>query len=265
LIEAQEVNGVISIMKVNRSHPDYRAFVVQKQQPNNDKMTTPLSTSLPFSILELFKPPSGFQPLFVQVGETKKMYYERSEIQSILWKYVKQENLTPNEGGNHDKIFVNQFLLSTLFHNSNKQLLTSDSQGNHLLHKKDLPNLVIQHMQRYYQVNRGTISELRKGSIGEISIVVEDRQGGRKHITKVTGLENFAIDPSEISSKLPHLFAASTTIHPTPQTQNSLHPQMEVAIQGNVGVKIADHLVNVYAIPKKYIQILDKSKKKGKK
>ena len=50
---------------------------------------------------------------------------------------------------------------------------------------------------------------VKKGAIKPIKIDMEDRQGGRKHITRVAHVESFALDPDAFAGVLQRKFQAS--------------------------------------------------------
>ena len=42
---------------------------------------------------------------------------------------------------------------------------------------------------------QGTVEVVQRGSIKNIGVSMEDRQGGRKHITRLVHVESFALNP----------------------------------------------------------------------
>lgn len=66
---------------------------------------------------------------------------------------------------------------------------------------------------------QGVVEVVKKGSVKKVVLGLEDRQGGRKHITRITHVESFAIDPSELGNLLQRKFQTSSSItvrHPVP-------------------------------------------------
>ena len=58
---------------------------------------------------------------------------------------------------------------------------------------------------------QGSLVEVvNKGTIKNISIQTEDRQGGRKHITKLAHIESFGLNPDEFSGVLQRKFQVSS-------------------------------------------------------
>ena len=53
---------------------------------------------------------------------------------------------------------------------------------------------------------QGVKQTVQRGELKPIQVAMEDRQGGRKHLTRVWGLESFALDPSELATILQRKF-----------------------------------------------------------
>ena len=56
---------------------------------------------------------------------------------------------------------------------------------------------------------QGDVEHTYKGAPKHIGVVLEDRAGGRKHITRITAMEAFAIDPEELATALQRRFQAN--------------------------------------------------------
>lgn len=71
-------------------------------------------------------------------------------------------------------------------------------------------------LQLYHKIRRpseqGVVEVVKKGSVKKVVVGLEDRQGGRKHITRITHVESFAIDPSELGNLLQRKFQTSSSI-----------------------------------------------------
>lgn len=124
------------------------------------------------------------------------------------------------------------------------------------IHKKDLGSTFVNRMQAHHVVTRGSQSVVRKGALKTIQIVTERRQGNKK-MTKLSGLETFLMDPEALASELQKKFACSTTVAELPGKKGQ-----EVLIQGGVIADVAKHLVEQFGIPKRYIEVLDKTARK---
>ena len=42
---------------------------------------------------------------------------------------------------------------------------------------------------------QGVVEVVKKGAVKNIAVSMEDRQGGRKHITRLVHVESFALNP----------------------------------------------------------------------
>lgn len=155
------------------------------------------------------------------------------------------------------------------------------------IHKKDLGSTFLKRMQVHHIVIRGTQEVIRKGAIKTIQIMTERRQGNKK-MTRLSGLECFLMDPDSLASELQKKFACSTTTAELPGNLFNIHNsfsdyeqtndwhkgynalylhisgkkgQYEVLVQGGVIDDLAKHLVDHYGVPKRYIEVYDKTKR----
>jgi len=53
---------------------------------------------------------------------------------------------------------------------------------------------------------QGPVEVVKKGSIRNIQLTMEDRQGGRKHVTRVIHVESFGFDADELAGILQRKF-----------------------------------------------------------
>jgi translation initiation factor 2D len=232
--------GVIHIATVNRSHPLYRSHKrVTPKEEKEESASSPL-------IVELYRPTKSLFLLFPDAPEDK--YYVRKEAQEALWRYVKEKDLTEKSSG---EVKLDEMLAAALFPKSR--------QAGDLLSKKELVDKFIDKLAKFYRVNRGVFSEIRKGAVQCAQIVVEQRQA-RKFVTKVSGLETFAISPEEVAHNLQKKFAAATTINQLPAKGAGV----EVQVQGNFLSDLEEYLIAQYSIPRKYVEATDKTHKKKK-
>ena len=50
------------------------------------------------------------------------------------------------------------------------------------------------------------VEAINKGAVKNIQIQMEDRMGGRKHATKLSHVESFALDPNDLAGELQRKF-----------------------------------------------------------
>ena len=107
-------------------------------------------------------------------------------------------------------------------------------------------------------VTRGseTSTVVLKRALRPIKVRVE-RRGGRKHVTSVSGLEDFAVDPEAFASAAQKSFSAATY---TARLPGNNETGVEISIQGSVLRELVRALRAEWGIPGKYIETEDKSK-----
>jgi translation initiation factor 1 (eIF-1/SUI1) len=57
-------------------------------------------------------------------------------------------------------------------------------------------------MAEFYELKTASGSEIKRGSVKHIKIVVESLQGGRKHMTHVQNIDAWGIDPEVARTEL---------------------------------------------------------------
>ena len=63
---------------------------------------------------------------------------------------------------------------------------------------------------------QGPVEVVKKGMIRNIQLTMEDRQGGRKHVTRVTHVESFGFDADELAGLLQRKFQTSAAVTKLP-------------------------------------------------
>ncbi|WCJ35008.1 eukaryotic translation initiation factor SUI1 family protein [Euphorbia peplus] len=242
------------IFSINRSHPDYSSFKPEKRQepklPESASEATGGSHSKKvLEVAEIYKPSVHVNPIFSSVGADKGALYSASEASDIVFKYVEKENLV--KPTNKSLVILDATLCDALFKGTVKKGTTYPTE----IHKKDLGSTFVNRMQAHCIVTRGNESVVRKGSLKTIQILTERRQGNKK-VTKVSGVEQFLMDAEALASELQKKFACSTSVQELPGKKG-----YEVLIQGGVIDDLGRHLVEQYGVPKRYIEILDKTKR----
>lgn len=241
----------VTLFSVNRNHQDYTSFKPEKrkvQQSVNDVVSERQSNKI-LDVAEVYKPSVHVNPVFASVGADTGKLYTASEASQVVFGYVEKENLV--KPSNKSIVVLDAMLCDALF----KGAIKKGSMYPTEIHKKDLGNTFINRMQSHHRVNRGSDSVVRKGALKPIQIMTERRQGNKK-VTKLSGVESFLIDAEALASELQKKFACSTTIAELPGKKG-----LEVLVQGGVIDDLARHLVEQYGIQKRYIEVLDKTKK----
>ncbi|TYG59269.1 hypothetical protein ES288_D08G288400v1 [Gossypium darwinii] len=242
------------LISVNRGHPEYLQFKpekrpVEKVVQAGDSAASESRSQKALEVVEVYKSSVHVNPIFASVGADTGKLYSASEATDIVFKYIEKENLVKQT--NKATVVLDVTLCDALFKGAIKKGSTYPTE----IHKKDLGATFINRMQAHHMVTRGGESVVRKGVLKTVQIMTERRQGNKK-VTKVSGLETFLIDPEALASELQKKFACSTTVAELRGKKG-----LEVLIQGGVIDDVARHLLEQYGIPKRYIEVLDKTRK----
>ncbi|XP_059631037.1 uncharacterized protein LOC132273942 [Cornus florida] len=244
----------ITLVSVNRVHPDFTSFKPEKRKVEKNEQTTDRAASEGRShkvleVEEIYKPSVHVKHIFSSVGADTAKLYSASEASDIVFSYIEKENLV--KPTDKSQVVLDPILCDALFKGAIKKGTTYPTH----IHKKDLGPTFINRMQAHHRVRRGSESVVCKGALKTIQIMTERRQGNKK-VTKLTGLESFLLDAEALASELQKKFACSTTVAELPGKKGH-----EVLVQGGVIDDLGRHLVEHYGIPKRYIEVLDKTKR----
>ncbi|XP_074280171.1 uncharacterized protein LOC141605350 [Silene latifolia] len=244
----------VVLFSVNRTHIDYTSFKPDKSQPakieqSNDQTAGEGSSQTALEIEEIYKPNTHVISIFAAVGADTGGYFSAIEANNVVFAYVEKENLVkPNDKA---KVILDAILCDALFKGAIKKGSSYPTE----IHKKELGPQFISRMQAHHKVTRGGESVIRKGAVRSIQIMTERRQGNKK-MTKLSGFETFLLDADSLASELQKKFACSTTVAELPGKKGH-----EVLVQGGVIDHLAKHLIDQYGVPKRYIEVLDKTRK----
>ncbi|XP_077231685.1 eukaryotic translation initiation factor SUI1 family protein isoform X2 [Tasmannia lanceolata] len=246
----------VVLLAVNRNHPDYKSFRPERRRPetidqNKDSATNEgRQPKSQLEVVEIYKPSTHVNPIFISVGADIGKFFSASEATDLVFRYVENQNLVKPT----DKavVVLDAILCDALY----KGTVKKGSSYPTTIHKKDLGATFLSRMQIHHRVTRGYESSVRKGALKTVQIMTERRQGNKK-VTRVSGLESFLMDAEALASELQKKFACSTSVAELPGKKG----QNEVLVQGGVIEDLAKHLMEQYGIPKRYIEVLDKTKK----
>ncbi|XP_051124047.1 uncharacterized protein LOC127246621 [Andrographis paniculata] len=264
-LQSKSVTGVISVKEdkhkkevslvaVNRNHSDYLSFKPEKKKVDKHEQsaTSAASEGQPhklFDVVELYKPNVHVNSIFSAIGADTGKLYNASEASQVVFGYIEKEKLAKQ--AEKSVVILDATLCDALFKGTIKKGGMYPTE----IHKKDIGPIFVSRMQAHHVVTRGSDTVVRKGSLKPLQIVTERRQGNKK-VTKLSGLESFLIDAETLASELQKKFACSTTVSELPGKKG-----LEVLVQGGVIDDLARHLVEQYGIQKRYIEVLDKTKK----
>ncbi|CAI9117185.1 OLC1v1018531C1 [Oldenlandia corymbosa var. corymbosa] len=245
----------VNLFAVNRSHPDYVSFrpekkkVVKGGQSSTEQGTVEGQSPKVFEVTEVYRPSHYVNPIFISVGADMGKIYSKNEASQIAFQYVEKENLV--KPTDKSRVILDGALCDALFKGAIKKGSSYPTE----IPKQELVSTFISRMQAHHKVTRDGETVVRKGHLRPIQIMTERRQGNKK-VTKLSGLESFLIDSEAMSSELQKKFACSTTVAELPGKKG-----LEVLVQGGVIDVLAKHLIEQYKIPRKCIEVLDKTKK----
>ncbi|KAK4570671.1 hypothetical protein RGQ29_029498 [Quercus rubra] len=244
----------VMLLSVNRNNVEYSSFKPEKRQvEKNDQISDHAAnesrSNKVLDVAEIYKPSVHVNPIFASVGANTGNLYSASEATDIVFKYVEKENLV--KPTDRSIVVLDPILCDALF----KGAIKKGSRYPTEIHKKDLGAAFISRMQPHHIVTRGGESVVRKGALKAIQILTERRQGNKK-VTKLSGMESFLIDAEALASELQKKFACSTSVTELPGKKGH-----EVLVQGGVIDDLAKHLIEQYGIPKRYIEVLDKTRR----
>ncbi|XP_058097561.1 uncharacterized protein LOC131242743 [Magnolia sinica] len=246
----------VVLIAVNHRHPDYMSFRPEKRQTEGVGQSIDTAAGenrqsrLQLEVVEIYKSSTHVNPIFASVGADTGRFFTATEAADIVFRYVENENLV--KPMNKATVVLDATLCDALYKGTVKKGSSYPTE----IHKKDLGPAFLSRMQVHHRVTRGNDSAVRKGALKAVQIMTERRQGNKK-VTRVSGLESFLMDAEALASELQKKFACSTTVAELPGKKG----QHEVLVQGGVIEDLARHLVEQYGIPKRYIEVLDKTKK----
>lgn len=245
----------VVLQSINRAHPEYQAFrpaakSVAAETPSPASAGTEGPGQVQLEVFEVWRPTPHVNKIFEAVGADTNKYFTASEASQVVFAYVEAENLV--KPGDKTRVMLNATLCDALYKGTVKKGSTYPTE----ILKAELGAAFVSRMQANHRVVRGGNSVVRKGVLKSVQILTERRQGNKK-VTRVSGMESFLVDADVLAAELQKKFACSTSVAELPGKKS----QNEVLIQGGVLEDLAKHLVQHYGIPKRHIEILDKTKK----
>ncbi|KAJ3165813.1 Eukaryotic translation initiation factor 2D [Irineochytrium annulatum] len=286
-IKLKERNGDMLLMSVNRKHPEVAAFVPPKRlaadvkpgtglagvastSASKGSAATPPPRKKELSIVELYRASGSVANIWNEIG-ISDTYMSKADVKFNLDEYIKSKSLV---GADPRLVKLDPYLANTL--------LKKDENDVDYLTREALFNRILEKMSPFHELTLPDHDPvIKKGVPKPIQVIVELRQG-RKHVTRVLGVEAYGIDPDELSSELKVRCASSTTITPLPgKSSTLLH---DVTVQGSKIPDVCLLLCEKYGVPftgkggkaatqapnyglkggpqSKYVEVTDKTEKK---
>ncbi|XP_078488586.1 eukaryotic translation initiation factor 2D-like [Ciona intestinalis] len=264
LIEVKELTkGADSIVKVNRSHPDYCHFKVVKKEIDTNE-SEEKNTEVQFGVVtqKQYEPPeisllcgvnAATLPFFKEMGVSKGGVLMPTAVRSLVTEYVNMNNLADGRYVKLDPILHN-----TLFGRQGSVDVTQESWEN-------IFKILTSKMQVHYQLKFKNMTPIVHKGIPPCVEISTQKRTGNKKVTLVKNLESFLIDPHQFMDVIRKSAQASTSISVLPNSKPN-HPLHQVLVQGNQVQNIESILTgDLYKLPRKYLKGLENAPKpKGK-
>ncbi len=246
------------------------------QTPSKAVNTTSSDPSLNqiLSLQTLIRPSSKLVP---DLLPSKTDFYPPNQISSFLRTYLDQNPDLTAQSSSPRFIKLNPFLANNILGssggcNSSNQAadikaLAAGEIARDILQKRLLDDTHL--CQPYWVLLRGnqtwspgdaSLPKPKSGPPPKLSMVIEKRTG-TKTVTKVGKLEAFGINPEILAGELQKKCASSTSVG---QLVGGTPGQMEVLVQGDHR-EMVEREVGRRGVDRRWIEVLDKTKKKGKK
>eukprot|EP00884_Botryococcus_braunii_P009147 jgi/Botrbrau1/18233/Bobra.53_1s0087.1 len=212
----------------------------------------PAASSHHIKVTYCYRVPSSLRPIFGD-GAGKEDLFTEDQCSEALLGYGRREQLAVEEGG---LIKLDKLLIGGLFNKKEPQvegdLNSFDDTLRRLLGKLHL------HHRIQRPSEQGLVEVVKKGTVKKVVLALEDRQGGRKHITRITHVESFAIDPTDLGNLMQRKFQTSSSVTKLPGKQET---DKEIALQGNLLLEAQRFLVQEYGLhPTEHIDVKQKGR-----
>jgi translation initiation factor 2D len=97
---------------------------------------------------------------------------------------------------------------------------------------------------------------VRRGGPPKLTVSVEDRAGGRKHLTRLAGAEAFALAVPDLATALQKRFQTSASITKLPGSARAgTEPSSEIALQGDLVAPLVEFLAAEYGLGPAFVEV----------
>ena len=251
-------------------------------KPSSSSAAVPRSS---LTIEPAYRVSPSLRPVFAGPGAPPAPagdFYSEADVKTALASYLAAEKLLlpPDEGTKPSSASVDRLLLAALFNKGSDRDRIAEGDEKSLLPVGELEERLLSRLTKYTRVRRscpaspaadaaasaaaaGTCppppaaapsfeEKVFRGPLKKISIAVEDRQGGRKHVTRVWGVERYALSPEALASTLQKRFKTSASVSRVSAEEE------EVALQGDSVRQLVLFLGSEYGIGSAHIDVKTK-------
>eukprot|EP00741_Cyanophora_paradoxa_P023571 tig00021590_g22768.t1 len=273
LLKTKDQRGTTNVVSVNKQHPDVAAYVPRHKPADEAEAHAHAhaggggggsgegsgagagaSRGAPV-ITEMYGQTTLTKAVFAATPTgSAQQHFTAKEARQVMMEYLEKENLRKAE--DRGRVVLDGPLCDALF--KGDKIAVADIPTH--MRMEDLMERFLHRLQPMYAIafeGSGERPTLKKGTVKPVQIVTEQR-GGRKYVTHVSGLETFGLDPEELSKEFQHHFACSSS---TAELPGKFNANREVLVQGHVLKEVGEYLHAKYRIPRKFIEVQDKTKK----
>ena len=240
-----------------------------KEKGEEAKTSSSSSSALPpITIEPAFRVSPSLRPVFAAPGGPPVPaddFYSEAEVKRALSSYLVAEKLlllsesSSSVASPSSPSSVDRLLLAALFNKGSDREL-AEGEGK-TLPVSDLEERLLSRLNKYTRVRRSVLNsssspptftyeeKVFRGPLKKISIAVEDRQGGRKHVTRVWGVERYALSPESLASTLQKKFKTSASLSRVNAEEE------EVALQGDAVKQLVAFFGSEYGIGGAHIEV----------
>lgn len=221
----------------------------------------------------LIRPSSKLVP---DLLPSKTAFYTPNQVSSFLRTYIDRNPDLTDQSSSPRFVKLNPFLANNVLASSSgpgsptqaadTKALAAGEIARDILQKRVLedsrlcqPHWVLLRGDQQWSPDDTSLPKPKSGAPPKLSLVIEKRTG-TKTVTKISNLEAFGINPAILSGELQKKCASSTSVG---QLMGGRPGQMEVLVQGDQR-DVVEKEVGRRGIDKRWIDMTDKTKKKGK-
>ncbi|KAG0223318.1 hypothetical protein B0O80DRAFT_470162 [Mortierella sp. GBAus27b] len=257
LIKCKDVRGDLTLLSINWTHPDLKAFDghktmeqdVARQARVEAQSSQAAAEAKALEIVEAYRPNSLSAGLFEVTGRSKDGYYSLHDLKVVLGDYIKEKQLA--DPRNQRIVRLDDVLQSAL--------CKKGEQADRLPRDQIIDRLSENMVLHHFIGHKDQEPRFVKGGAKAIQIVQEVRTRG-KTVTRVSGLEYYFIDVDAFGQDMQVRCAGSVSITPLVGASPKLQLR-EVMVQGPQ-LKIVTAALQEKGVPKKYIESTDKTRKR---
>lgn len=255
----EDKQGEISIASVNRRHPALLAHARHFDEcaSGQDLLTEAQEGGLvledgaitPLHIEEVLTPSCHTRFILGADGE-----FSAAEATEALWRYVDAEGLGAR-ASTANRVLLDPALCDALFEGE-KRADPAQPLPTELL-RCELPALFLGRCAHLCRVRRGGAELLRRTALPAVRLSHETRAKG-KAVTVVAALEPYLVDADALAAQLRERCAASCAVHDLPRPANMAaraETPKELVLQGERAAVVAQHLVDVWGVPRRCVTL----------